>query len=345
NALRIQNNIANLVASADLKLQGTYDQPRLFGHAEVERGDLVFAGTRYTIPRGGIDFFNPSRIEPVFDIEAETRVRLPGTTYLVTVGFNGTTSRFSLPLNSDPPLPESDIISLLLGQTIDENPELRALRPEAARQTEESLLREAVARILTNPGSAPLSRSIGEKIGIDPVIAPTIGTESDPLSPSARLILGRRISNRAYLTFARALGTTQREQIIVLEYDQNDRVGWVITQTGDRTFALDFRGRHRFWWGGSRPFSFWPLSFIRSRRKHPRRATSGGRSNRSRSSSKAVRASIPRSWICSRRGSARRPRWPTSGNRSLTSTLSGASRTCAWTPRRRRQVASACVTS
>jgi TamB, inner membrane protein subunit of TAM complex len=246
NALRIQNNIANLVASADLKLQGTYDQPRLFGHAEVERGDLVFEGNRYTITRGGIDFFNPSRIEPVFDIEAETRVRLPGTTYLVTVGFNGTTSRFSLPLNSDPPLPESDIISLLLGQTIDENPELRALRPEAARQTEESLLREAVARILTNPVSAPVSRIIGEKIGIDTVIAPTIGTESDPLSPSARLILGRRISNRAYLTFARALGTTQREQIIVLEYDQNDRVGWVITQTGDRTFALDFRVRHRF---------------------------------------------------------------------------------------------------
>jgi len=32
----------------------------------------------------------------------------------------------------------------------------------------------------------------------------------------------------------------------VLEYDQNDRVGWVLTQVGDRTFALDFRVRHRF---------------------------------------------------------------------------------------------------
>src|SRR5262249_48213326 len=164
----------------------------------------------------------------------------------VRIGSTGPPSGFPPPLNSAPPLPESDIISLLLGQTIDENPELRALRPEAARQTQESLLREAVGRLLTNPVSAPVSRLIGEKIGIDTVIAPTGGTESDPLSPSARLILGRRVSERAYLTYARALGTTQREQIIVLEYDQNERVGWVITQTGDRTFALDFRVRHRF---------------------------------------------------------------------------------------------------
>ena len=78
-ALRIENNIAKMVASADLKLQGTYDRPQLFGHAEIDRGDIVFEGNRYVVTRGGIDFFNPARIEPVFDIEAETRVRVPGS--------------------------------------------------------------------------------------------------------------------------------------------------------------------------------------------------------------------------------------------------------------------------
>ena len=77
--LRIENNIANMVASADLQLQGTYDRPLLFGRAEIERGDIVFEGNRYVVtPGGSIDFFNPSRIEPFFDIEAETRVRAPG---------------------------------------------------------------------------------------------------------------------------------------------------------------------------------------------------------------------------------------------------------------------------
>jgi hypothetical protein len=247
SSLRIENNIAKMVASADLKLQGSYDRPQLFGHMEIDRGDIVFEGNRYVITRGGVDFFNASRIEPVFDIEAETRVRNPEQTYTITLGLSGTKSRFSYSLNSDPPLPQVDILSLLLGQQTDlTNAELRALRPGASQQSEEVLLRQAFSRLLTSPISAPVSRILGETLGIETVIAPTFGTESDPLTPSARLILGRRLSNRAYLTFARALGGTQREQIIILEYDQNDRVGWVVTQNGDKTFALDFRVRHRF---------------------------------------------------------------------------------------------------
>ena len=75
-----------MVASADLKLQGTYDRPQLFGHAEIERGDIVFEGNRYLVTRGSIDFFNAARIEPFFDIEAETRVRVPDQTYNITLG-------------------------------------------------------------------------------------------------------------------------------------------------------------------------------------------------------------------------------------------------------------------
>ena len=61
-------------------------------------------------------------------------------------------------------------------------------------------------------------------------------------------MIGKRISSRAFLTFARALGnsSSERDQVIVLEYDQNDRLGWVITQIGDGSYALDFRVRHRF---------------------------------------------------------------------------------------------------
>jgi TamB, inner membrane protein subunit of TAM complex len=251
SSLRIENNIANMVASADLRLQGTYDRPLLFGRAEIERGDVVFEGNRYVVtPGGSIDFFNPSRIEPFFDLEAETRVRRPAQSYRLTIGLSGTTSRFAYSLNSDPPLPEVDIISLLFGQNVDlEDAELRALRSNAAQESEEALLREGMARLLVSPISTPVGRALGEAFGIDTVqITPTLGNESDPLTPSARVVIGKRISNRAYLTFARALGTSSssRDQILVLEYDQNDRVGWVLTQLGDGTFALDFRVRHRF---------------------------------------------------------------------------------------------------
>jgi translocation-and-assembly-module (TAM) inner membrane subunit TamB-like protein len=251
SSLRIENNIAHMVASADLRLQGTYDRPLLFGRAEIERGDVMFEGNRYVVtPGGSIDFFNPSRIEPFFDLEAETRVRRPGQPYRLTVGLSGTTTRPVVSLNSDPPLPEVDILSLLFGQDVDlEDAELRALRSSAVEQSEADLLKAGMTRILASPFTAPVGRALGEAFGIDTVqITPMIGNESDPLTPSARVVIGKRLSNRAYLTFTRALGTSSsnRDQTLVLEYDQNDRVGWVLTQLGDRTFALDFRVRHRF---------------------------------------------------------------------------------------------------
>ena len=255
NTLRIQNNLADVVASADLRLQGTYDRPAIFGRAEVDRGSIVFEANRYVVTRGTIDFLTPpaGTIEPLFDIEAETRVRSASQSdrsevYRVTLGVTGTPKSFSLNLGSDPPLPEVDIIALLFGATTDvSNAELRALSPTGANEAEEALLQAAGARLLAGSISAPVRRVVEETLRLDTAqITPTIGTENDPLISSARLILGKRLSPRAYLTFSRALGIAARDQIIVLEYDQNDRLGFVLTQTGDRTFAIDFRVRHRF---------------------------------------------------------------------------------------------------
>ena len=250
STLRIENNVANILASADLRLQGTYDKPLLFGRAEVERGDFVFEGNRFIVAPGGtIDFFNPSRIEPFIDFEAETRVRQIGQPYRLTIGISGTPSRFTPSLNSDPPLPEIDIISLLLGQDVNlDDVELRQMRQSAAQKSEQDLMQALGTRMLTSPFTAPVGRALGEAFGVDMQITPNFTNESDSLSPSARVVIGKRISNRAYLTFARALGSSssRRDQILVLEYDQNERLGYVITQLGDGSFALDFRVRHRF---------------------------------------------------------------------------------------------------
>lgn len=247
SSLRIENNIAHMVASADLKLQGTYDHPVLFGTAQIERGDVIFEGNRYRVTRGSVGFANPVRIEPYFDIEAETRVRVPGQTYRVTLGFTGTTSRLSLNLNSDPPLSSVGIALLLFDPSTDlTDAELRGLNPAAATRSQEDLIKAATARLLTGSVSAPVNRAVEQTLGVDLQITPSISVaDGDPLTPSARLILGKRLSNRAYITFARPLGAAARDQILVLEYDQNDRLGWVITSNGDRTFSVDFRVQHR----------------------------------------------------------------------------------------------------
>ena len=107
STLRIDNNLARLRANADLFLRGTYDRPTWFGHAEVERGEVLLLGRRYRVTRGTIDLINPTKFEPLFDVELETNVRVPGQTYRVTVSAVGTAAgeRLGLTFASDPPLP------------------------------------------------------------------------------------------------------------------------------------------------------------------------------------------------------------------------------------------------
>ena len=79
------------------------------------------------VTRGTIDFSNPSRIEPFFDVEAQTHVRVPGQTYVVTAERHRHVCPDVVGLNSDPPLPTVDVLSLLLSDTAPTDPELAAL--------------------------------------------------------------------------------------------------------------------------------------------------------------------------------------------------------------------------
>ncbi len=249
STLRIANNAARLVSSAEFTLRGTYDRPQLFGRAEIERGEVFFEGKRYNVRRGVVDFSNPTRIEPFFDIEAETRAQVPGQIYNVTFRVSGTPDRFVFDLTSDPPLNAVDIMALLFGDVRDPvNAELRALR--APNQTEQDLIAARAARLLASPISQNVSRVAEQALGVDSVqITPSLanfGQQSSRLNPGARLTIGKRISERLYLTYAQLLTSEQRDQLILLEFTQSDRLSWIVSQNEDDTYAIDVRVRHIF---------------------------------------------------------------------------------------------------
>ena len=74
----------------------------------------------------------------------------------------------------------------------------------------------------------------------------SIRAQSSRLSPGARLTIGKRISERFYLTFAQLLTSEQRDQLILLEFTQSDRLSWIVSQNEDATYAIDVRVRHIF---------------------------------------------------------------------------------------------------
>ena len=186
----------------------------------------------------------------MFDVEAETDVRTPGQTYRVTLGVAGTMDRLDFELSSDPPLPEFEIMSLLLGNIRDpQAAELRTLRAQDASRQE--LFQAGAARLLTTPLSSGVGRVVRDSFGIDtfqitPSLVDPSTQQSAQLLPTARLLIGKRISERAHVTLSRTLTGANQNIIVVLEYDQNDRLSWVLSQNEDRTYALDFRVRHAF---------------------------------------------------------------------------------------------------
>jgi autotransporter translocation and assembly factor TamB len=260
STMRIENNLARLVASADLQLRGTYERPLLFGRAEVDRGEVTFEGRRYQVTHGAIEFTNPLRIEPFFDFEAETRVRVPGQTYRVIVRAAGTMERLQPELNSDPPLPAADVLALLFsdarrnqvdaqGRPQVKDVELRALQNPNERQRD--ILTTRATQLLTNPISAEVGRVVEQTFGVDTFqLAPSLidpySQSTNRVNPSARVTIGKRISDRLYLTFSRSVSTSLNDQILLLEYDESDRLSWILSRNEDESYAIEFRVRHSF---------------------------------------------------------------------------------------------------
>jgi autotransporter translocation and assembly factor TamB len=206
---------------------------------------MLLNGNRLFIQPGSITFANPNQFDPVFDLAAETRPHVAGEVYDITVRASGPIHQMSLTFNSDPFLTQTDVVSLLFGGRPDVGTaEQRALgSPQASQQ---QLMQTIGASLLASPISSAIGSVVERVLPISTVqITPLLQNETSLQNPSARITLGQRISPRVYLTYSRTLDATQAD-IILLEYEQNDRVSWVLSRNEDRTFALDFRIRYSF---------------------------------------------------------------------------------------------------
>jgi len=243
--LRIDNNLATLVARADLQVQGTTRAPVITGRAEIERGRLYFQGRTYVVQRGTLDFVNPQRLDPLFDIEAETRIR----SYRVTLRLSGTLERVTPTLTSDPPLSSLQILALLAGQ--DES-EVANLTQTQARASQASLAAAGAATL----AAGRLAESVGlereaerlfglNRFSIDPSLLRGAGS-----TPTARVTVGRRLTPDLNVLYSQDLRGTE-ERILAVEYNLSDRLSLLLTRTDpgtaktgvERGWAFDVRIR------------------------------------------------------------------------------------------------------
>ena len=74
--IQLQSSLTeNLQAEANLRLRGTASNPAVLGRINITQGKLTFFGTQYTLNQGSIAFFNPVKVEPILNIDLETKAR------------------------------------------------------------------------------------------------------------------------------------------------------------------------------------------------------------------------------------------------------------------------------
>ncbi len=223
-------------AECDLHVRGTFNRPAVLGSISVNQGDVKLFGTRYSINRGEVDFYNPARIEPVLNLDLQTEAR--GITVDITV--SGPLSKLNINYRSDPPLQPRDIIALLaVGRAPNANTNIGS--GQVSNDT--SALQSGANTILgqaLSPVSNRLSKLFGiTNIKIDPLVQGITNT------PQARLTVEQQISRQITITYITNLSQTS-EQIFRLEWALNRQYSVIALRDDNGEFGVDIQFKTRF---------------------------------------------------------------------------------------------------
>jgi translocation and assembly module TamB len=230
--LAVDNNLATLQARADLTLSGTYAAPVLLGRAEIERGRVYFQGNTYVIRRGTADFLDPLRLEPLFDVEAETRVR----SYGITLKINGTLERVYPTLTSDPPLNTVQILNLLAGRPEDD------LTMATVQAQQDRLALTGATTLGAGLVSEAFERQVTSRLGLTRFSIDPSAVRGDVTNPV--LTVGKRINPDLNVLYSRDV--RGEETLVAVEYTFSERLSLLMTRSDPGGYGFDLRWRKSY---------------------------------------------------------------------------------------------------
>ncbi len=113
--IRAHNNVADLQASANLRLVGDTERPGLLGDVRaLPGGKVLFKEREFDLERGEIHFLDPYSFDPELDFALVTDVRTREQEYEIDLWVNGPFSSWRSTASSDPALSQADINAVLL---------------------------------------------------------------------------------------------------------------------------------------------------------------------------------------------------------------------------------------
>jgi translocation and assembly module TamB len=233
---QVQWNGARFSSEAQLRVRGTAERPVILGHVHLLGGEFDFRGNTFRLTRGDINFANPFRLDPIFDLEAVTTVQQ----YDVSIQLSGPGSRLQLSYRSDPPLPPTDVVSLLALGRASEATDLRSGSSTGALGDPgaQALLSEAV--------SAQVGGRIEKLFGVSRFsVGPGLPSTTASQTTTARITVQQRVAHDLTITYISDVTSSQR-QVIQVEYNISRKLTLRALRDENDTFGVDFILRRYF---------------------------------------------------------------------------------------------------
>jgi outer membrane protein assembly complex protein YaeT len=249
NTLAVRNNIADFTGSADIEVGGTLGNPVILGLVTLnEGGKIRFQDVDYRVVRGSINFQNPFRIDPFFDIALEARINggiseLESGPIDVTVALTGTIDRLTPSITSDPPASDITLFSLLGFGALTRNTNNNA--PVNATAAGRSLLFQSVSRLLNSSAFSFIDSF---------AISSDAGDLDKTNDPGTKVSFEKRLSNT--LRILVVYNTRDSHNRVTLEWQVTP--DWVLQFTRDelsKEYDVQARFRRRYeghWAWGTR---------------------------------------------------------------------------------------------
>jgi translocation and assembly module TamB len=227
----------SIQADANLRLRGTAANPAVLGRINITQGELTFFGNKYIINQGSVSFFNPAKIEPVLNIDLETKAR--GVEVVITV--TGPINALKASYRSDPPLQFADIVALLATGRRPTDTTMATMNSSESQNLQQLGATGLIGQALSSPsGGGPLQRFFGvSKVKIDPQATGITG------SPQPRLTIEQQISPDILFTYITDVSSTST-QLIRVEWDFNRRWAAIVTREENGYVGVDFAFKKRF---------------------------------------------------------------------------------------------------
>jgi translocation and assembly module TamB len=229
-----------LQVEASLRLRGTGSNPSLLGRINVTQGQIVFFGTTFTINEGSIAFYNPVRIDPVLNVDLETKAR--GISVILNI--SGPINKLNLTPRSDPPMPLADILALLATGRSPTSDYATLMASPASPQSMQQLGASALlGQAIASPVTGRLQRFFGvTRLKIDPTVTNMIGAES---TAQARLTVEQQVTPEITFTYITDV-TSTNPLVIQVEWAFSRKWSAVLLREENGLLGLNFVYKRRF---------------------------------------------------------------------------------------------------